>query len=253
MTIDIPLVDILALTDLLPPMGALLPGMASALALDQAAAGGVVPATIEFLGSDTTADNLSTYSFVSKTFGAAASDRYIAAVFGHSSNSSSRMVSSVSLGGVSATNVVEVSDTGSRTAYVCMAIAPVPTGTSGDLSITWNGALNDQFVFWYRITGIGGVSPFHTASNGVDPSAMSLNIPAGVVVVGGVCAGSGGSAFDWTNLTDDGDQGLDGSGRLGSGAHGAFASAQTGLAITADDTGSASGLIGGCASWGPAT
>jgi hypothetical protein len=260
MMVGLPFADLLGLADVALPVGALLPGMASALAIDEVEEGGAVtPATIEFLGSDVDDGNSSTYSFSSKALGAEASDRYIAAVFMHSSNNAGRTVNACSFAGVTATEALFVQHSGSsRTAYVAIHIAAVPTGTSGTLSITWDAALAHQIVFWYRITGIGALTPFHTASNSVDPSAMSLNVPAGGVAIGGAMTGesSAGGSRDtvWTNLTDDGNVSSDvGNTTAGSAAHGAFETSQTGLSISADYQQSSDGMIGACASWGPAT
>lgn len=92
---------------------------------------------IAYTARISSATNATTYTFNSVDFGTANDMREIYVVFSYGSTAT-RTVSSVTIGGVSATQVVASAFITSGTA---MYMAKVPTGTTGTIVITMSGSL----------------------------------------------------------------------------------------------------------------
>lgn len=93
--------------------------------------------SIAYTARISSATDASTYTFNSVAFGTENNMREIYVVFSYSS-SSTRTVSSVTIGGVSATAVITQAFTTTGTA---MYMAKVPTGSTGTIVITMSGTL----------------------------------------------------------------------------------------------------------------
>jgi hypothetical protein len=107
--------------------------------------------TIEDLAGDT--GNLTTYTFSARALGAAVSDRYIlVGAAWREGASADRSISSASIGGVSAT--IWTPNSHSTANGVCIFGAAVPTGTTGDIVITFNAANSRCCIAVARCTGI---------------------------------------------------------------------------------------------------
>lgn len=105
------------------------------------------------------ATDLTTYSFTGLDFGAPTSDRVLIALI-RGTGTASRTVNSVSIGGVSATLYENVS----RTNPGCIAVASVPSGTSGTVSVTFSGACLRAGVGLFRAVGLNSSVPTSTTS-----------------------------------------------------------------------------------------
>lgn len=192
-------------------------------------------ATITFLQVAKDATDLSEYTFSSQDLGVAASDRYIVCTIqGQSNDGGARTISSASIGGVSATisvNLVNSSGTGCG-----IIIAPVPTGTTGDVVITFSGTMGDCNIALYRCLGVGSVTATDTGSDsatGVPSEALSdtLNISAGGIAVGVSQNDISIATATWGNLTERFDEQTANTNDM-SGASAEFATTQTGLTIS---------------------
>ena len=132
-------------------------------------------------------------------FGPANPKRYLIAAIGIVSSSSA--ITSVTIGGVTATQLVAVvSSFGSvRTAFF---IAAVPTGTSGDVTVN-AGSGGVSSVALYSVVNLQSATPVATASNfGSSPLSMSLNgTNGGFILSSAYMSGSPGATAAWTGLT----------------------------------------------------
>lgn len=145
-------------------------------------------------------------TFSNVDFGTEAADRYI--IVGYSTRNDTRTINSVTIGGVSATILVQQGDGNTTTG---MAIAAVPTGTSGDVVVTLSGGADAHYLGVWSATGLASATPVATATssgNGSDAGAQSftMNTDANgfVIVVDGSAAGGNGPASAATvsaNLT----------------------------------------------------
>lgn len=184
------------------------------------------------------------------SIGAADSSRKIIAVVGWGS-ASDQTISSMTIGGVSATVVVNA-DTATSSGGLAIAIADVPTGTTADVAITFSGTVARSGVSLYRVINLTS-STIHASTT--DTAATSgevtgsLNVPAnGFCIAGAVTVD--GTAWTWSaGPTENYDVDIGSVSNGFSSALGEYVSAQTPLTVTATcGTGSRSALV--AASWG---
>jgi len=154
------------------------------------AGGGTLTGT--FLQGAGDATDLTTYTFASQNLGTASSDRVIAvAVSGR--QSSARTVSSVTIGGVSAT---EIGTRGSSQNPLGIWIAAVPTGTTGDVVVTFSGAMLRCHIVAWAVTGGATLA---NASSGTDTATVT-GVTGGFIIAAANTTGA--STFTWTNATE---------------------------------------------------
>lgn len=192
-------------------------------------------ATAAIQGVDTagSTSDLTIYTFSGLNFGAEASDRYLA-VFASGTNSGTFSISSVSIGGVSATEVVTAGQASSVPSGIY--IAAVPTGATGDVVLTFNSTMSRVGMTMARITGISSATATDTASDTTSSLSAGIDIPAGGVCFGGaVSSDATPDDITWTNLTELEQINVQ-SVFLLSCSGSAFASAQTGLTVSATET-----------------
>jgi len=203
---------------------------------------------IQYLQSAPDTSDTNAYTFSSQNLGTAASDRYIIVVAVARKAGASTTLSSISVGGVSATIVKQATNNVSNTDVAGVAIAAVPTGTTGDIVVTWGATMVRCAIMAYRATGIDATAYDSDSSLSGNPS-VSLDIPAnGFAIGGGLTAAS--TTTSWTGLTEDADGTLE-SFVTYSSASQSFVSAETGRTITMT-FGSSTESVGVFASWGPA-
>lgn len=184
---------------------------------------------LSFLQLATDGTNLTTYTFASQNLGTAASDRYIVvAITGRQSGGGSSSVSSVTIGGVSATISVQSDNNGDQ---VAIAIAAVPTGTTGNIDIVWSAAMTDCSVAAYRVTRVTTTTATSTGSSTATPPSANVNVVAGGVVIAVSKNRTGGTSATWGNVTEDFDT-LDATGNDISGGSFLYSTTQTGLAVS---------------------
>ncbi len=211
---------------------------------------GVGAAAVAFTTSAVDAVNATAFTFSDHSLGVAGSNRKIViAVFGVGTTASSRLVSTLTIGGVSATLAIAVQNS-SEDHYACeIWYATVPTGTTGDVVVTWNAAMGNCGIGAFRVTG-ANIAVHATASdNDSDPLTASIDVPANGILIGG--GGEDASAtFAWTNVTEAYDQVVE-SNQRHTGASKAFTAFQSALAITVAPPATARPMLV-LASWGPA-
>lgn len=202
-------------------------------------------ATIAYASTAVDANALTEYTYAGQGIGTAAANRKVvvaAAII--SSTSVVRTVSAMTIGGVSATLVKQVNAASGNYPSLEIWQAVVPTGTTGDIVVTWSGdAARCGIGVWavYGAKSAAHDTGFSTAS----PLTDSLIIPSGGVGLGAAMSG-GGATFLWENMTEQYDATI-AAATTHSGADTDTAGTQT---ITATLSGGTEQLMA-LASWGP--
>lgn len=169
------------------------------------AAAGSAPA-VSYLASDMTGSWGATQTFSSLSFGDAASDRYLVAAF-FGVGTSTVNVTNVTIGGITATQVVYAQIISDIFRAWGFWIAAVPSGTSGDVVVTATGGRARCTMALYRLTGLSSATAVATGtddtiSGGV--MATSLSVNSGDVLVGFACDNLPGTTnINWSGVTKD--------------------------------------------------
>lgn len=154
--------------------------------------------TISVTDTSEDASDLTTYTFSTQDLGAEAADRYILVGIGwRQAASADRSVSSATIGGVSA-SIIRGSDHVGAGGTAIIG-AEVPTGTTGDVVITFNAGNSRCLIGVARCTGIDFSAAHATSGTASDDQATSGDRTAGVdlnTVTGGVTFG-----YMFTTLT----------------------------------------------------
>lgn len=183
--------------------------------------------------ANSTAD-ATTYTFSTQNLGTTSSDRYIiVSVHGRKAGASTT-ISSVTVGGVSASVVGQVTNFISNTDVVGLFIALVPTGATGDVVVTFGAGMVRAAIGMWAATGIPSATASQVLTSTATPSPSgNLDIPAnGFAIAAGVNGSSG--LTTWTGLTEKFDASVPDTGNMVyTGASDEFVSAQSGLTITA--------------------
>lgn len=159
-----------------------------------------VPIAIDYVATVSSTTNLTTYTFSSASLGAEATDRVIIVAFGGTAGSS-KTISSVTIGGVAATLAVNANISWAITSGIYYAA--VPSGTTGDIVITFSGSMNQCVCNVFRMTGQSSNTPAATGSDttGTTTSDPNCNVVTGDKVVA-FSIGGDGSACAWTGATE---------------------------------------------------
>lgn len=150
---------------------------------------------LAFTADDSDETDLTTYTFAGMSFGTAATDR-IVAVAAHVDGDGGDLVSAT-LGGVGAT-VVITQGVGNENAAI--AYAAVPTGTTGDVVVTWTGTAARCHVGVWKITG-ATAAPTDTDFSTSTPStgeSLTLNIPSHAAAISVHTSTQDSSSDFWT-------------------------------------------------------
>ncbi len=190
--------------------------------------------TVTFTDSSVDTSNSTAYTFSSQAIGAAGSDRTIVVATNGEGGGASRYVSTLTIGGVSATKIV--SSLSENLYWPCeMWKAVVPTGTTADIIVTWDSNMSECGLGVWDVRNMGGV--FSSGTDSTDPGNTTLWIPAGGVGIGSMKSGGGVASYTWTGLTKDYDELVDSANNgYHSGASITNATAQS-LAIEANPSG----------------
>lgn len=195
------------------------------------------PAEIDYITKTGSTTDLTTYTFSSQPLGDADSNRIIiVCATSRSSNGTARTLNSASIGGVSATINTQTTYSGNTNAIFS---ALVPTGTTGDIVLTWSSTLGNCDITVYKSNSLASTTAYDTltASN-ADPLTGTIDIPAGGVCVGIAKSDITGTSAVWTNLNEDYD-GSDTATNSMTSASMNFVSEATGLIISCDYVSSA--------------
>lgn len=192
------------------------------------------PATVAFITSAISASDLTTYTFSSVSLGTADANRIIIVNIAACAASSGRTISSVTVAGITATQQVFQSAFSTASAESAIYTAAVPTGTTGNIVVTWSAGMLRCGIGVYGSNTMMSATATATGSSTANPANASINVSAGGFVVGcdTTYRTSGAPTFTWTNLTENYDQNIEAGGTSQTGASSNFSTAQTGLSIT---------------------
>ena len=202
--------------------------------------------TIEFLQSATDTADQAAYTFASQNLGAASFDRHIIVTAVARKAGAAFALSSVTIGGVAATIVRQVTNTITNSDTAAIVIAKVPSGTTGDIVVTWDTTVLRCAIGVYRATGLDDLTEYDDdASTAADPT-VTLDVPKNGFAIGAALTGAATSCA-WTGLTEDADSTLE-SFVTYSWAHTSIVQGEAGRTMTAD-FGSSTESAGVFASW----
>ena len=197
-------------------------------------------------GAEDTSDQ-TTYTFSSQNLGTAADDRHIIVGILSRKAGATTTISSVTVGGVSATIVEQVTNTGTNSDVAGIAIAAVPTGTTGDVVVTFGAGMVRAAISLYRATGLDSATASQSLNSTASAPAVNLDIPVNGFAIGaGITAAS--STATWSGLTEDYDTTLESFVTVTS-AHDVFTDGATDEAISIT-FGSSNEPAGVFAAWG---
>ncbi|MEN6302252.1 MAG: hypothetical protein ABFD96_05965 [Armatimonadia bacterium] len=153
----------------------MLPGLGSAIV-----AGLLGPPTKTWIAHDFRSPNSTTHSRTGMSLGTPSSDRLIVCgVTGFAA--ASQTVVSATIGGISATVIV----TRNSSFFNSIFAAPVPTGTTGDINITFSGTVQESSLGIYAVTGLSSFTALASGENGgSSPRSVALNGVNGAVIIG---------------------------------------------------------------------
>ena len=126
------------------------------------------------------ASDLTTYSFAGVDIGTADAVRYVIVGVAARNTTADRTISSATIGGVSASIVVDGSSSFSQCAIL---MAAVPTGTTGTIAITFSAAqLRCGIAVWaaYNLQSATAVATLATTSATLDVNAVTNGFVVGV-------------------------------------------------------------------------
>lgn len=163
---------------------------------------------LSFLSGNSNTANQASYTFSSLSFGAAAANRLlIVAIAGGSSGGSGANLSSVTIGGVSATIHAQANNNNNtRNGHAAVVSALVTAGTSGDIVINWAfdlGLMNENSYALYRVTGLVSTTPTDTATDTGGSPTLSIDRSNLGFIVGAAAAVSASSVTWPSPLTTD--------------------------------------------------
>lgn len=209
--------------------------------------------SIEFLQSAVSSTDSAEYTFANQDIGAADAGRYILVGVTTRSSGTTNTINSVTIGGVTAT---EVQLQRTITTVVNMAglyIANVPTGTTGDVVVTFAAGTQRCGIGMWRATDLASAVPTDSGKSGADAPTYDIDVDAGGFAVGVAYGADNSGATTWTGITEDYDEASEGTHR-NTGAHDEFITTQTNLTITATFTNPDPGVSAGAfGSWASAS
>ena len=168
----------------------------------------------------------STTTFSSQNFGTADASRLIVAAFGCGPTGASPSITSVTIGGVTATLVETIKATDIRAGIY---VAAVPTGTSGTVTIVWSTTADSVGCNLYALYNCSATPTDHgnsIASTGTFDLDVAAN---GIAVAYQVSRNNTDVTHTWAGLTEDTDDVLTSGAWQGSGGSARFATTQTNL------------------------
>jgi len=163
-----------------------------------------VAATISFVSCTTSPDNQTTYTFTDHATGTAGTRKTIVGVSAED-NASDFSVNSMTVGGVSAAEVVD-SANASSAIQSALYIIDNPSGTTADIVVTFSEAVTSSSVCVFAAydisseTAVATASQFQTASANI---VLSLNVSADGVAVGQSASQNPSETTTWAGLVEN--------------------------------------------------
>lgn len=223
------------------------------------AAGAPAPISVSIVGTDHKVDptDLQVFTFSACALGTASAGRRIIVGVSGRASSASAAVSSITVGGVSATKVIEALDSSFHNS-AGLWIADVPNGATGDVVVTFGAVVQRAGICVWSMTGAASAVASDTDSNNTTAANVAVITKTLTIPTRGGAIGysfgtfAGGTTASWTNLTEPSgfDEILEASNNH-TGASDNFAvGADTDLTVTWSTT-STTPAVAVFASWGP--
>ncbi len=154
------------------------------------------------------ATDTNSYSFASQAIGAEADRDYVLVfVFGRLTGTPSATISSVTIGGVSATQRGTSTAPASDTTIVALFSAVVPSGTTATVGVTFSATMSRCVISVYTIKGNSSITPTATTANYIgSATGLNLNVatPSGnSVILAASYAAATDNTMTWTGLDKD--------------------------------------------------
>lgn len=164
--------------------------------------------SITYKGHSLDSGDSNSYTFSSKDLGAASGTRRIFVAAHTVDTETDTHVSAVTIGGVSATVHVtedhQLSPPSGVASCVGIASALVPSGTTGDIVVTWTNTTFRCGMSYWVTHGLQDGSPTDTQSDTDEAINFTLNVPVdGLFICAGTTSSGGASNASWTNAPED--------------------------------------------------
>lgn len=202
--------------------------------------------SIVFKQSTTDIADSNSYTFSSQDFGTAEAGRYIIIGIISRKSTTAATITGVTIGGVTATIVVQRTNTITNTDVAGIAIALVPDGATGNIVVTFSATMLRCAISVYRAVGLSSATPTDSDGSTASAPSVALDVPAGGFAIG-MALTSATTTTSWTGLTENVDATLETYVTYSSALQ-EFASAETGRTMTAT-FGSSNESAGVFASW----
>jgi hypothetical protein len=155
---------------------------------------------LTYIGKHTSTSDAASYNFGTVDIGTAASDRLVVVLPAARSSITDRNVSAVSIAGTNGTLHVAPGTFENPTA---VSSRLVTTGTTGNITVTLNGAVVRCGIFVFTLTDYTSATPHDTDGSNVDSTntdaevSATLTIPPGGVAVAVVATTGGLDPYAW--------------------------------------------------------
>lgn len=173
------------------------------------AAGAPALVSVSIVGTDHKVDptDQQVFTFSACALGTASAGRRIVVGVSGRASSDTATVSSMTIGGVSATKVIEALDSIVHNS-AGLWIADVPTGTTGDVVVTFSVVVQRCGICVWSMTGAASAVASDTDSNHATPTNVTVITKTLTIPTRGGAIGysfgtfAGGTTAAWTNLTE---------------------------------------------------
>jgi hypothetical protein len=162
-------------------------------------------AVAAFTDSATDTTDATAYTFTAKAIGAAAADRFVIVAAG-GSQAGTHTIASLTIGGISARQVVtEEGNGGGENVRIAFWGAPVPTGATADIVVTFNAGMRRCGIGVWSVTGLRSLDPRAAITSQSSTASVDLPILPGGFVIGysQIWISATASSFTWTGLTEN--------------------------------------------------
>lgn len=189
------------------------------------------PVEITFGSAHTDFNNNTIFTFTDVSFGAPSAGRAVIIAVGGGKDVDVT-ISSVTVGGISATQAVYRGSTSG--AWSSLWVAEVPTGTSGTVVVTWSGPMLRAAIHSFRMVNHTSIIPIDT--NSALGSGSTFDVSLDLVNGSGVVATSltySATTITWSGVTEVAETYVE-SRAICSGTHIATANGSRTISVTAD-------------------
>lgn len=194
--------------------------------------------SITFLQCAADVTNLTTYTFATQNTGTASSDRYTLVGVTGEDDATAFTVSTVTVGGDSATELTEDAGAGVSINSAMYLVANT-AGTSEEIVVTFSEAITAAAICLWQVNNLTSGTAHDVASDtAAGGGAASLAMDFNALGVGAAICGNTGdtNTFTWTGMTESSDADL-GEHRVSSAEHTDTGAGETARAIDCDPSG----------------